>query len=292
MGEGTFGSFKELRIAAERQAEAERAAKFDRAFGQHFDDAGRGRFLTGNDQIESVSLVQTPDPQRPDRVANWSATMWYRTPSGQERPFSFSIGRDGTFSGDVPKDAPLAREDVIDLILNTAERIDQHFWMGLEGPIVGGHDQDNKDEPLPLEVERQPGGREQDRSVDPARLAFLESQPDALFGFFSKEVGFDGYHVAAFPNCLVIEHPRRANAVYILPLPDRVTYPAETMARTPSDRLTKAERLAFLEQHWYPTRDNTKTRGQLLELGATRVTHHGDWMTKLSKAIAEAGPER
>lgn len=274
-----FKSFEALDAALEER-------DFERVLKGRFDKVVAGDFKCELPPLRSISIIPVKAAVEGGGTRHsFNAVIYYQTPNEREKHVTWSVFEDGVFSGQVPKDLPLSRTEISQEILRTIERIDFDFWHKTELPILPEHDEGEEREAGTPHERREPP------CIDPARLQFLEHQPQALFGFVDTHNGFRGYHGAVLPTVIVLEHPRLGNAAFVVPLHERISVSPDVFNRPPSSRMDEGMVQELLARYWSPIARGARTRRELLKnFGAVRVVHQGPetaWQQRLQKAIEE-----
>lgn len=275
-------SFQELAVNVRKQQEdADQgvAREFSRILAGKFDKVPRGKFPAVLPGIESVLFIPAPkNGQRPEAFIN--AEIFYKNKENKERRFTWTINEGDMRYGRIPRDLDVKPHDLAKEILHIIERINLDFWRKTESDII------------PLRDEGVGGGSggggggEGAPATDPERLAFMEKQSDALFGFINDRRGFDGYRGVVFPNFIALENETVGNAAYFIELPERIKIPEERFKLGPGKRMNEIESGGAIKEFWEPISEKAKTRKELLALGAKRIIHSpGTWREKMQTEI-------
>lgn len=112
-----------------------------------------------------------------------------------------------------------------------------------------------------------------------------------MTGFVSKELDFNGYHAAVFPDRIVLEHPEYGNAIYVIELDHNVLLDEIFADRDVQRRLTPGESDYVYDNYWRPIGERAGTKRELRALAGVNVrklTHGGkDWKARLVSATSD-----
>ncbi|MBU6414621.1 hypothetical protein KGQ34_00005, partial [Patescibacteria group bacterium] len=263
----TFKSFENFGEYAKKKEELLAQTKREQAFKEtlagKFSELPGGNFVSALPGVESISVTR-PVHERANHI---TADIFYRKPETDKLAHAtFTLGEQGRLSGVIPKElGNITREQIIDEIVDMYRRINLNFWEYLpeeKDIVLSGHEDRGIDG-----KERAPA------RVDLRRLEFLENQPDVLFGFLQKNVGFNGYRGFVFPKFFVLEHPVAENAAFFIDFEKKDYLDiGERKKLPPEQRLPKDERKKILETYWLPIRPKTKSTVES-EGRASRVVH-------------------
>lgn len=302
MPEGkTFGSFTELARHARAEdmkhgvrgntgptRESNREL-FREILEGNFDQVPPGEFIVDQKNIDTVSIGRVGGSDaEPEQLF---ATFFYKNENGRPASFTWSIGQDGTFSGEIPKGVSMNRLELTRTVLDIEKKIGVGVWHMVNDEFLGqsdpGFSRERGDGEEP--VQPRPG-------LDPERVEFLVEQPGLLTGFVSEKLGFNGYRAGVFPDRIVLEHPRYGNAAYVVYLDRNILTDKQLTSRDIQSRLTEEESQYVREQYWNPIGRQAETKKELRSLpGLTvkKITHGGkDWKARLAAAIKEPRPEK
>lgn len=269
----TGRSFSELGSMLEVNPKQE---LFEKNLKGKFDRVSGGNFKLDLPGVESVSI--TPLPAKQGQKPAIYATIFYRTQGGKEASTTWTILEDGVISGQVPNALDISKERLEQAILETIGNVNVNFWHQTDLDILSMQDSQTET----IEETETPLADSANRPViDLKRLEFLQKQPQSLFGFVSRDQGFNGYHGAIFPSFVVLEHPKTKNAAFIVDLPEKVSLNASAAKALP-DR----EKDVLVKKLWGPISEKANTRKQLKGLGAKKIVHtEGTWQERMQREI-------
>lgn len=281
-----FTSFREFGAAMGRpvQPQAKPQAKpqerprseldelFERTVGGRIDRIPEGNFKSNLEPITSIAFTRQAT-ETPGNEAV-SATIFYPGRNGKPHNTTWSIF-EGGISGIVPRDLLLSSASVRTEILRILGTIHIEFWHQTALDILPFKDEGEARGPVFEDGAR----KSEEPRFDPDRLAFFETQPKAIFGFVNRRHGFRGYYGTVFPHLIILEHPIVDHAMYVVHLSEPVL---TRVAGKPSAEEVEA----ILEKHWRPLADLAKTKKQLVEAGAKRLTHKSpEWKKRTQEII-------
>ncbi len=259
---------------------------FERVLKGRFHRIPPGSFQSELSGVSSITVVPVPQKEHP----SFNVTLNYETKSNQTRHATFTMFDDGVLSGRVPSDLGVSKEEIKREVIRIMETIRLDFWHVMDIDILSGADVGEHEEE---EEGLKDGGRGSGKEgIDPKRLAFLEQQQAALFGFVGRG-GFNGYIAVAFQNptsresFVVLENQEMGNAVYIVPLEEPVAEDPKMLEKLKKGAVPREELDTIIERVWIPIAEKAPTRQQLRrKCGATRIFHSGlDWMAREQEVI-------
>lgn len=276
-------SFDKLGEIFDEQREKEIKNIFERALKGKFHKVSPGNFKSKIPEIESIIITPAISDKGRQSV---NATVKYLGENNKPRNAMFSIFEDGLISGRMPHDLSISREALSLEILKAIEHINFNFWRQTDFDILPDFDEANHAKIMERE-NKELGEEKTDEPLDIERLKFLEQQSYAICGFVNKKNGFRGYHGVVFPNFILLEHPRRNNAAYLVDIKRPVEVDEDIFRRPADERVDEKTYEKILADTWKPISDKAKSRGELRrEFNAQRVIHTPNtWKQRLQEAI-------
>lgn len=278
-------SFDALADVLKEQEKSNTAKLFQETINERFENIPKGHFSSKIPGVKSISFIPfkpSKDGERPQI----HAVINYESSQGKENHTTWSIFQDGTILGKIPTDAKLNKRDLEQEIIYNLEQICDTFWYETDIKILPEHDSKE-------EVERpinKPGTQKIEQPpIDGERIEFLRKIDGAIFGFFNKDVGFDGYRAAIFPTFIVLENDDKGNAAFIVPLlkPFKIDdEDRESIFNPRKKKLDREKSEKLIAEYWGPIGEKAKTRTALRAYGAERIVHTPEvWKAKLEEAI-------
>jgi len=239
---------------------------FDKVLDGNFNVFPAGNYQTNLPGLESISIIRGPENKETGDVGALNVIIF----DVNHRSVTFSMTADGLLSGKLPKDWMFSREDLYEEILHISGNVCMGFFENIADQLLPPGYWDDREK---KERGGGGGGGWNNEALDPRRIEFIANQPGALFGFAGINSGFRGYYGFAFPEIIVLENNKVGNALYIFDIPeeDRTKFEEQIFALSPEKRLSKKERLAYLERYWAPIAGLTKKES--LQAGGTHVIH-------------------
>lgn len=258
---------------------------FERVLGGKLDQAPQGSFDSKYEEIEVISF--TKPMVRGGADASLNVVIYYESPEGKKRHFTWSISKEGVMGKNPPRELGVPREALVREILETLERIDLDFWHTTDLEIIPQKDAGERKDSVDIVEKTEVGKESQGERIDSERLAFLRNQPGVLFGFLNDRAGFRGYRGVVFPNFVVLENPTVKNAAFFVDLPERIEVDEKVFRLPSSKRVPEERREELLQQYWLSIAERAKTKGELRSiLAATRIVHTPDtWRVRIQQEI-------
>ncbi len=268
-----FKSFKDfgesVLASAKEKGKQERAEKYNALIKERMRELPPGmNFYSQIPGVESITII------KPEKSGTLNVVVFYQTKEGRQKHETLSIGEKGELFGRIPADIKASKEEILDEILNSIDKMGIDFWYAEPQKILNIPDWPA----LPKEEE----GKELKRTIasDPRRVEFLRKQPDALFGFYGQE-GFLGYRGFVFRNFIVLEHPKRENAAYFIDFDQPI---GEEEIKDVLEKITAKKRI--LEKYWKPFEGKGKWQTSQ-SAGVERMIHKpiDNWITQMTEAL-------
>lgn len=104
----------------------------------NFDQVPPGEFLVDQHGVETVSIGHIGGATA--ETDQLFATFFYQNAGGKQSSFTWSIGPDGTFSGDIPKGMNVERAVLTRTVLDVVDKVGVGFWRMKEDEFLGQTD--------------------------------------------------------------------------------------------------------------------------------------------------------
>ncbi len=273
-----FGKIKNIEdfrasFADKQRAEQEEKSRrrFGEVVGENIDQFPPGcQFASGLPGVSSISVLKQPNGK------DLYVVVFYKDKNGRDKHETFPVDPEGV-KGAIPKDLAVTKEQIFDEVMDNLDKVGLDFWYGEAQEILP------PDWPVP--PKEQEGPEKPPIAEDPRRIEFLRKQPDARFGFFSRD-GFRGYYGFFFDKFIVLENPKCENAAYFIDLPEGLSDEERKMAATRSGRNK------LIEKYWEPYEGRGKWEMFTAVPEAERLIHKpvDNWINQMEGRLNAKNP--
>ena len=269
---GDKGSKEEYDISEELIEEQEqkiRQERFEKTLQGKFNDFVSDVFISELPNTERISIIKSPPNPQSGHIEQLFAKVIYEI-DGKEKGQTFTLSKDGSLIGKIPKDLHLRKEQIYDEILSIAEAENVGFFVNIDQTMLDG-------EGLPVK-EDFPGNITGGvyPAFDPERLRFMRSNPDVLFGLASGNNGFTrGYHGFVFPQFILFDADKSGNPILVYYFEEPIKI--NNSQRTSSGyKLSRKERNQIIKQYEIDAISKL-TRKEFESIGGIRKYNRQRW---------------
>jgi hypothetical protein len=283
----SFGDMAEAFDNERKEAEKEEVKELlEKSFGERLLHTPGGHFSSHFEEIQSITFVplkNTSENEHPQL----HAVITYITPDNQTRNITWTIFDDGTVSGKVPPNLNIDREALKKELLGLLDTLTSEFIYGADVRILP--DKDSK-EGNAEGIDDDDDKPTVDAIVRTEQLEFMSKQEKAVFTFYDKKIGFDGYHATIFNGFIILEHPQYGNATYVIPLQKPLKIDQTELHgsdNTPlTNRLSSKMKDKIIDEYWEPIGKVATTRKALRNIfRAQRFFHSENWENTMQGII-------